>query len=74
MSYDIVAGYLLTLTGTGNREHDLRRMPGTNTSDLAETLVGLARKLLGTPTVSNTLITMTLGNGNYIDDFILLED
>ena len=74
MSYDVGARYPLTLTGTGNGEHDLRRMPGTDTSDLAETLVGLARKLLGTPTVGDTLETVTLGDGNNVDDFVLLED
>ena len=49
-------------------------MPGTDTSNLAETLVGLARKLLGTPTVGDTLETVTLGHRNDIDDLILLED
>ena len=62
------------MTGTGDREHDLGRVPCTNTGDLAETLVGLARQLLRTPTVSDTLETVTLGNGNDIDDFVLLED
>lgn len=49
-------------------------MPGTDTSDLAETLVSLARKLLGTPTVSDTLESVTLCHGNDIDDLVLLED
>ena len=63
-----------TLTGTSDREHDLRRMPCTNTGDLAETLVCLARKLLGTPPVGDTLETVTLGNSNHVNDLILLED
>ena len=62
-----------TLTGTRNREHDLRRMPGTDTSNLAETLVGLARELLGAPTVGDTLETVTLGHRNNVDNFVLLE-
>lgn len=33
------------LPSTSNREHDLRRMPSTDTSDLPQTLVGFARKL-----------------------------
>ena len=65
MSYDVGARYPLTLTGTGNGEHDLRRMPGTDTSDLAETLVGLARKHLGAPTGGDTGETVTLGDGNF---------
>ena len=74
MSYNVGARYPLTLTGAGNGEHDLRRMPGTDTSDLAETLVGLARKLLGTPTVSDTLEAVTLRNRNNVDNLVLLED
>ena len=63
-----------TLTGTSNGEHDLRRMPCTDTSDLAKTLVRLARKLLGSPTVSNTLETVTLRDRDHVDDLVLLED
>ena len=49
-------------------------MPCTDTSDLAKTLVRLAGKLLGTPTVGNTLKSVTLRYGNDIDDLILLEN
>lgn len=49
-------------------------MPCTDTGDLAQTLVGLARKLLGTPSVGDTLETVTLGDGNNVDVLILFED
>lgn len=62
------------LTSTGNSPLDVGRMPSTDTSDLAETLVRLARKLLGTPTSSDTVETVTLGDTNDIDHLVLLED
>jgi len=49
-------------------------MPRANASDLAETLVSLAGETASTPTSGDTLETLTLGNGNGIDDLILLED
>lgn len=62
------------LTSTGNSPLDVVRMPSTNTSDLAETLVCLARKLLGTPTGSDTVETVTLGDGNNVNHLVLLKD
>ena len=41
------------LTSTSNRELDTTRMPSTDTSDLAETFVRLARQFLGVPTGSD---------------------
>ena len=71
---ELITVVVTVLTSTCDGEHDLRRMPCTDTSDLAETLVGLARQLLGTPTVGNTLKSVTLRYGNDIDDLILLEN
>lgn len=62
------------LTRTGNREHDLRRVPSTDTGDLTETTVGLARKTGNTPTRDDTRVTLTLGNGDQVNALVLLKD
>jgi hypothetical protein len=62
------------LTSTRNRVHDTGRMPSTDTSDLTETLVSLTGELLGTPTMSNTFETFTLGDTNDINHFVLFKD
>lgn len=62
------------LTGTGNSPLDVRRMPGTDTGDLTETLVRLSRELLGSPTAGDTGETLTLGDGDNVNHLILLED
>jgi len=48
-------------------------MPCTDTSNFTETLVSLAGKLLSTPTVGNTLETVTFRDSDNIDYLILLE-
>jgi len=62
------------LTGTSNSPLDVRRMPGTNTGNLTETLVCLSGQLLGSPSRSNTRETMTLGDTDNINHLVLLED
>lgn len=62
------------LTSTGNSPLDVGGMPCTDTSNLAETLVRLARKLLGAPTSSDTVETMALCDGNNINHLVVLED
>lgn len=62
------------LTGTGNSPLDVGRMPSTDTSNLSETLVSLTGKLLGAPTGGNTAESVTLGDGDNVNDLILLED
>jgi len=62
------------LTSTGDSPLDVGRMPGTDTGDLAETLVSLARELLGTPSGGDTGIAVALGDGNDVNNLVLLED
>jgi len=62
------------LTSTGNSPLHVVRMPCSDTGDLSETLVRLSRQLLCSPTGSNTLVTLTLGNGDNVDNLVLLED
>lgn len=62
------------LTGSGNGEHDLGRMPGSNTGDLSETLVGLSGQLLGSPSGSDSLESLSSGDTDDVDDLVLLED
>jgi len=50
------------------------RVPGSDTSNLPETLVGLAGELLGSPTGGDSGETVILGNGNDIDHLVRLED
>merc|ERR1739848_516344 len=48
-------------------------MPRTDTGDLTETLVGLTGELGDTPAGDDTLVTLTLGDGNGVDHLVLLE-
>jgi hypothetical protein len=49
-------------------------MPGSDTGNLADTLVGLAGLLAGSPTGSDTLESVALGDTDNIDVLVLLED
>jgi len=49
-------------------------MPGTNTSDLSQTLVCLSWQLLGSPSTCDTLETVALGDGNAVNHLVLLKD
>lgn len=62
------------LTSTGNSPLDVGRMPGTDTGDLAETLVCLTGKLLGAPTGGDTVESLTLGDGDNVNHLVVLED
>jgi hypothetical protein len=62
------------LTSAGDSPLDVSRVPGANASNLAETLVGLARQLLGAPASRDTGEAVALGDGNDVDHLVLLED
>ena len=62
------------LTSTSNGPLDVVGVPGTDTSNLTQTLVSLTRELGGTPTAGDTLEAVTLGDGNDVDHLVLLED
>lgn len=62
------------LTGSGDGPVNVGWVPSTNTGNLSQTSVGLSWQLLGTPSVGDTLETVTLGDGNDIDHLVLLEN
>lgn len=62
------------LTSTCNSPLHMRRMPSANTSDLAQTLVRLAREFLGTPSAGDALESMAFGDGDAVNHLVLLED
>jgi len=62
------------LSGSGHGEGHTRRMPGSDTGDLAETLVSLAGQFLCVPSASDSVVTATLGDTDAIDHFGLGED
>lgn len=62
------------LTSAGHSDLDAGRVPGTNTGDLAETLVGLAGKTGDTETGDDTLETVTLGDTDEVAHLVLGED
>ena len=49
-------------------------MPGADTGNLSETLVGFSWEFLGSPTVGNTLEAVTLGDSNNVDVLVLLKN
>ena len=62
------------LTCARNSPLHVRRMPGTDTSNLSETFVCFARKFLRTPSACNALEAVTLGYRDAINHLVLLKD
>jgi len=61
------------LTGSGNREADSRRMPGSNTGYLPQTFVSFPGQFLGSPSEGNTIISVTASYSNNIHHLVLGE-
>lgn len=65
---------MVTLLATaGDAEGHSRRMPRTDTGDLAETTMRLSRELLGAPSAGHTLSSVTLGDTNGVKVVVLCE-
>jgi len=62
------------LSRSGDREGHTRRMPRSDTGDLAETLVSLAGEFLCVPSAGDSVVTATLGDTDAIDHLGLGED
>jgi len=62
------------LTSSGNGESNSGRMPSSDTSDLSETSMGLSGKSLSSESLGNSTVSLTLGDTENVDHFILVED
>jgi len=62
------------LTGSGDGESNSGRMPSTDTTDLSETSMGLSGESLGTESGGDTFVTLTLGNTQNVNHFVLVDD
>jgi len=71
---DLGSVMVTLLTGASDGELDSAGMPGTNTSDLAKTFMGLPWQLLGMPTGGHTLESFSLGDTNDVDHFVFGKD
>jgi len=61
------------LTSTGNTDTDTSRVPSTDTRNLAETSVGLARKTGDAPTGHHTSISVTTSSSTNVKHLTLSE-
>jgi hypothetical protein len=71
---DLGTVMVTVLTSARDLESNASRMPSTDTSDLAETAMGLAGQAGNTPTADDTGITVTFGDSEDIDVLVDGED
>jgi len=57
---------ITVLTGSGHAEHNSGGMPGSDTSDLSVTSVGLLLQMLDTESLDDTLHSVTLGDSDDV--------
>jgi hypothetical protein len=62
------------LTSSGDAVSDSSWMPASNTTDSSETSVGLSWQSLGSPSGGGTFESLTLGDTDNVEHFVLLED
>ena len=62
------------LTSSWYREAHSRWMPSSNTSDLPQTFVSLPGQFLGSPSEGYTIVSVTSGDSNNIDQLVLSEE
>jgi len=71
---DLSAVVVTHLTGTSDGEADTGRVPSTDTGNLAETTVGLARKTSNAPSADDTVVSVTLGGSANVQSLTLSKD
>jgi hypothetical protein len=71
---DLGTAMVTELTTTADCPLDSRGMPGTDTSDLTETSMGLSGESGDTESLDGTLGTLSLGDTDGINNFVVLED
>jgi hypothetical protein len=62
------------LTSSGDAVSDSSWMPASDTTDSSETSVGLSWQSLGSPSGGCTFESLTLGDTDDVEHFVLLED
>lgn len=65
---------ITVLTSSGDAVSDSSWMPASNTTDSSETSVGLSWQSLGSPSGGGTFESLTLGDTDNVEHFVLLED
>lgn len=71
---ELSSAMVAELTASGDRPLDGGGMPGTDTSDLTETSMGLSVQSRDTESLDDTTCSLTAGNTNGVEALALLED